>query len=53
MVTSLGFLSLASVALGAAVGTWLEAEYLQRRRAAPMAESGADIATGALVNGTA
>eukprot|EP00437_Effrenium_voratum_P021531 CAMPEP_0181408448 /NCGR_PEP_ID=MMETSP1110-20121109/6304_1 /TAXON_ID=174948 /ORGANISM="Symbiodinium sp., Strain CCMP421" /LENGTH=311 /DNA_ID=CAMNT_0023530915 /DNA_START=55 /DNA_END=990 /DNA_ORIENTATION=+ len=30
VVTSLGFLSLASVALGAAVGTWLEAEYLQR-----------------------
>eukprot|EP00435_Cladocopium_sp_Y103_P021190 s1263_g5.t1 len=30
MIISLGFLSLASIALGAAAGTWLEAEYLQR-----------------------
>lgn len=28
MIISLGFLSLASIALGAAAGTWLEAEYL-------------------------
>eukprot|EP00438_Fugacium_kawagutii_P019469 Skav230472 [mRNA] locus=scaffold186:648781:649608:- [translate_table: standard] len=30
MIISLGFLCLASIALGAAAGTWLEAEYLQR-----------------------
>ena len=30
VLMSLGFLSLASIALGAAAGTWLEEEYLQR-----------------------
>lgn len=30
VVMSLGFLTLASIVLGAAAGTWLEAEYLQR-----------------------